>query len=347
VLPEDLTPSFLSGVFDTEIATVTSARIGDGLVGMNLRLGLSDGSGAPAGPGSVVVKLPSPDPVSRQTGINLRNYEREVRFYSELATTLDIRVPACSFAEWDAESGDFTLILEDMAPAQVGDQIAACSLDHARTAVVELARLHGPRWNDPALDDIEWLSRRSGPQDTELLQMMYRMFWPGFSATYAKYLDEAQLALAERFADAVPAWVDGREGPFTVLHGDYRLDNLLFGTDAGGPPVVAVDWQSPGHGPALADVSYFLGAGLPSDERAVYERDLVGEYFEALSGYGVEGITAESCWDQYRREAFAGVIMSVVASQIVGSTERSEQMFAAMATRHLRHALDVDAEALI
>ena len=34
--------------------------------------------------------------------------------------------------------------------------------------------------------------------------------------------------------------------------------------------------------------------------------------------------------------------MAVVASQIVGESERSEAMFAAMATRHLRHALDLD-----
>jgi len=39
--------------------------------------------------------------------------------------------------------------------------------------------------------------------------------------------------------------------------------------------------------------------------------------------------------------------MAVVASQIVGGSERSEAMFAAMATRHARHALDLDSESLI
>jgi hypothetical protein len=39
--------------------------------------------------------------------------------------------------------------------------------------------------------------------------------------------------------------------------------------------------------------------------------------------------------------------MAVVASQIVGASDRSEAMFAAMATRHVRHALDVDSERLI
>jgi 2-methylcitrate dehydratase PrpD len=39
--------------------------------------------------------------------------------------------------------------------------------------------------------------------------------------------------------------------------------------------------------------------------------------------------------------------MSVIASQIVGTSERSEAMFAAMATRHAQHALDLDSESLL
>ena len=39
--------------------------------------------------------------------------------------------------------------------------------------------------------------------------------------------------------------------PCTILHGDYRLDNLFFGDVPGGAPVAAVDWQisSKGRGP--------------------------------------------------------------------------------------------------
>jgi hypothetical protein len=48
-------------------------------------------------------------------------------------------------------------------------------------------------------------------------------------------------------------------------------------------------------------------------------------------------------WQQYRREAFAGVVMAVVASQVVAPSDRSEALFTAMATRHLQHALDLDA----
>ena len=339
-----MTPDWLAGVLGGEVGSIAVERIGDGLVGMNLRVRLE---GADAGlPGSVVIKLPSPDPVSRATGLGLRNYEREVKFYLEIAPTVDIAVPRCHHGEWDAANGDFALVLEDMHPSVQGDQIAACDVEDARASIRELARLHGPRWGDPTLYEIDWLQRRSGPDDAEQLKMLWSMFVASFLATYRTYLTSEAVDLVERFGDALVAWVEGREGPMTVTHGDYRLDNLLFDRTRTPVGVTAVDWQTPGHGQSSADVAYFCGAGLDVDDRRSHERMLLDVYGEVLDGYGVDVDTAR-LWHDYRRDAFAGVVMAVVASQVVGANDRSEAMFAAMATRHCQHALDVGAYGLI
>ena len=86
-------------------------------------------------------------------------------------------------------------------------------------------------------------------------------------------------------------------------------------------------------GCGITDVSYFLGAGVLPEERRQIERDLVDEYGQALADYGV-AVDSDRPWQQYRRDAYGGVVMCVIASQIVGSNDRSEAMFAAMATRH-------------
>jgi aminoglycoside phosphotransferase (APT) family kinase protein len=180
-----------------------------------------------------------------------------------------------------------------------------------------------------------------------MLVGLWSMVFPNFLGTYARHLDADQTALLQRFGARLGEWIDGRDGPPTVTHGDYRLDNLMFASPAGGASITAVDWQTPGHGAGLADVSYFMGAGPLPPERRRIERDILTEYTALLrSDYAVE-IDDDWAWQQYRREAFAGVVMAVVASQIVGGTERSEAMFAAMATRHLQHALDLDSEHLI
>jgi hypothetical protein len=340
--PKDITSDWLSGVLGADVEIVGASRIGDGLVGMNMRYELRGAAGTP---GRLIAKLPSPDPTSRATGIALRNYEREVKFYRHIAPTVDIRVAQCFHSEWHEADGDFVLVLEDLSPARQGDQVIGCSPEQARTAVLELARLHGPRWGDGTLDDVEFLQRRTAA-DAEQLGMLWAMFLPGFLATYAKYLDTEQVALVERFGPRLGEWLDGRDLPPTVTHGDYRLDNLMFASADGGYPIATVDWQTPGHGAASADVSYFLGAGPQPDDRRRIERGLVDDYVSALEVYGVSVDPAEF-WRHYARDAFSGVVMSVIASQIVGASDRSEAMFGAMAVRHTRHALDLASESLI
>ncbi len=226
---EDVTAEWLSTVLGGEVGAVRQDRIGDGLVGMNLRVELVDA--APELPTSVVIKLPSNDPTSRMTGIMLRNYEREVKFYLEVADSVDVRVPHCHHGEWDEASGDFVLVLEDMTPAEQGNQVTGCDVAAAELAVRELARLHGPRWDDPTLADLDWLTRRTGPDDGAQLEAMFAMFFPSFAATYRPYLTDEAFAVAEAFGPLVSRWVLDREStPLAVTHGDYRLDNLLFGT---------------------------------------------------------------------------------------------------------------------
>ena len=64
-------------------------------------------------------------PLISQFGV----YEREVRFYRELAPLIETKVPDCYYSIIDEPGERFVLLLEDMAPAEVGDQIAGCTLE--------------------------------------------------------------------------------------------------------------------------------------------------------------------------------------------------------------------------
>ena len=340
--PEHVSSEWLSEVLGQHVASFATERIGTGQVGLNIRFSL-DGDGPLR---SVVGKFTSDDPTSRATGVTLRNYEREVRFYREIVDTVGIRTPACYVAEWDPESGDIVILLEDLAPAEPGDQIAGTSPSKAAIALDELARLHAPRWDDPHLDDIDWLSRTT-PESAEMVQMLYQAMWPGFVERYADRLPRSVLDLGERFGSRVGAWAAAPGPPYTVTHGDYRLDNMLFGTGEGGYPLAVVDWQTPGHGPGAGDCAYFIGAGLTVDDRRLHEHDLVHHWHRALEVHGVEDYPFDQAWEDYRALSFGGLLMAVVASMIVGQDERGDRMFLAMAERHGIACLDLDAEALL
>lgn len=350
---DDITTDWLSSVLGGDVGPISKQRIGDGHIGVNVRIAMPDAETHL--PSSVVVKLPATDETSLNTAAMLRHYERETRFYTELAATVDMRVPACLHGDWTPATNDFVLVLEDMAPAVQGDQLAGCTVNQARDVVRELAKLHGPRWDDPTLDDIEWIEHDVVATDEPAaganeagngLAVMWQMFFPGFAATYRSHLSTEEFELAERFGAHIATWRGGRAGPRSITHGDYRLDNMLFATSPDQAPVTVVDWQTPAHGSPLTDLSYFIGAGLLPPERRAHELELIEVYLEALSEYG---ITLEDAWvwEQYRRDAFAGLVVAAMASQIVTLNDRSEAMFGAMAQRHLRQALDLDSLSLI
>ena len=89
-------------------------------------------------------------------------YRAEIAFYRELAPTLDVDVPHCHLAVANGDATSFTLVLEDMAPAVQGDQIAGAPVDAVAAAARNLSGLHAPRWCDPSWLGASWL-QPSGP----------------------------------------------------------------------------------------------------------------------------------------------------------------------------------------
>ncbi len=132
--------------------------------------------------------------------------------------------------------------------------------------------------------------------------------------------------------EATAAWAE-RHQAWAVAHGDYRLDNLLFGDGVTAPHVTVVDWQTVGVGVGPVDVAYFCGAGLLPELRAQHEQALVARYADGLRTAGV-AIDDEAVWDGYVLGSASGYLMAVIASQLVEQTERGDDMFVAMASRH-------------
>jgi aminoglycoside/choline kinase family phosphotransferase len=350
--PAGLEPGWLTealragGVLGAETVTaVQLTPVGTGQMCDSARLALQFDRPTDA-PATIVAKLPAADPTSRATALSLRSYEIEVRFYQQLASELPISTPTIYYADIDVETASFVLLMQDLAPAQQGDQLAGCTRSEAEAALDELVNLHAPRWGDAALADLEWLHR--DPETSKLMALaMLPMLWQGFVERYADRLgDDVHEAGGALFGN-LERFVTAPSEPHTVVHGDYRLDNLLFAAEGERRSVAVVDWQTCAHGPAMSDVAYFIGAGLLAEERREHERELVERYHRALTAAGVTDYPWEQCWTDHRRGTWAGLIMAVGASMLVERTERGDEMFMAMAHRHARHALDLDAPALL
>jgi aminoglycoside phosphotransferase (APT) family kinase protein len=139
--------------------------------------------------------------------------------------------------------------------------------------------------------------------------------------------------------DALIAWLAGNtpadDGRIALVHGDYRIDNMIF--DARAPRMIAVlDWELSTLGHPFADLGYQcmqwrmptgpVGRGLDGVDRAALgipsEADYVAKYCERM------GIAAIPDWPFYLAFAFfrlAAIIQGVKKRGLDGNASNPER----------------------
>lgn len=188
----------------------------------------------------------------------------------------------------------YVLMIENLEGLRVGDQVAGCSRDDARLALSSMAQLHAQFWgNAAALSPYAWLI----PLElaAKPAQMMFRTTLAPFKAANP-WLTQDQLALLEWLHQHYFSMVDAMmKRPATLLHGDFRLDNLCF-DDAKGE-VVLFDWQTLGIGAGATDLGYFLSAAITEDADVSETAALIEHYQAELARCGVDVPLAALRWD--------------------------------------------------
>jgi len=335
---------------DTAVAAVDAERIaeGAGFVGLLARLRLEYARDDPGAPKTLIAKLPSAEPGSRALATMFGLYEREVRFYAELAPHIELRTAACYHSAMDVAAGEYLLLLEDLdATGLAGDQLRGCVLSEARLAVSELARFHAAWWESPRLDAIDWLQRGSDVF-REPLRLMYPALLPRFMELYGERLPAPIAAAMPGLDSYALAVIDAMDAsPTTLTHGDYRLDNLFFGRQGAPYRLAAVDWQSVNRGAAAFELPYFIVTNLTAEQRRAMEMDLLGLYVETLREGGVSGIEEDQFLTDYRRALLFMLAGGVITGTTLQATnERGVALFEAIFDRFLTAVTDLDALAL-
>jgi Ecdysteroid kinase-like family len=326
----ELSPAWFDVVLGTggtrsAIRGVTADPVGTGQMATTLRVHLALGDGTER---TVVVKHGRPDVASALAGMA---YAKEVSFYAELSDRVTVRTPDCLYAAMEAQddgAARFVLVLEDLSDARQGDQIAGCPVEHAHAAVVNLAGLHGPTWCDADLAAPRWLGGDDAIDGT-FMRSVIEAAADAFADRFAAELtpDEATVLTASR--ELLAEWMFDRGDRFAVVHGDYRLDNLLFPVDDPAR-VAAVDWQTTAVGPPGRDLAYFVGTCLDVAARRRHERDLVAAYHRALLDHDVTGYELADCLADYREGMLHAPLIILLGRLTAGVTERGDEMFRVM-----------------
>ena len=305
---------------------------GEGFTGALARVSLRYDREEAGAPRTLIAKFPTADATTRASVEAMQAYEHEIRFYDELADAVPMRVPRRYFGDMDpnplervqrgiqrffnalpvwllrlllrpllafARSSNrrYVLLLEDLAPERVGNQLEGADAKRAADCVRAAAAHHAAFWQSQALDRLRWLP--SIDYGAPTLQALFKRSRAAFFEDYAGRLPPGLTEAAD--------WID-RHGvaiarhlaspPVTLIHGDFRLDNMFF-RESGPPAPMAVDWQLVARARGVWDVAYFMTTNLRHDEVHA-EPELLSLYHAELVRHGVESYPLDDCVRDYQ-----------------------------------------------
>lgn len=317
---EEVTPEWLSAVLaphfgpEVRVATISGSPVGKGIGTLSRLWRISvEYVGKSAGaPPTFILKLPTPVQSQRVFGGTFNAYGREVGFYRDCSGEAGIRVPRCYHAAVETASNSFALLLEDTPTASPGNQQDSCSDDQAALAVSALAGLHARWWQNERLPELPWVPAGNAPELT-IVETLFATTAPTFDR-WNRFFDPAFMRVVQRLAADPSRILEATfSRPFTLAHGDYRLDNILFGPAGSPEELVVVDWQLCGRLPGAIDFHYFVWGNLGAESADRLEDHLSRLYVEGLARGGVRDYTL----DNFRRDSAAAALW-LTAQTVVG-----------------------------
>lgn len=151
-----------------------------------------------------------------------------------------------------------------------------------QAGVEALGRLHATFAQEGELEKLEWLPRgHCRAEHAFFLQHHYSLLQCLSSHALAELLPQGAREAAEQLAWGSFASLLERlaEPPLTLVHGDFKPENLRFSAD--GQRVAAFDWGACNRGRGVWDFTYFVMLGHPPRERREREQDLLRRYLAA------------------------------------------------------------------
>ena len=318
--------------FDTE-------QIGEGvgMMGLLYRASLAVEGGDGTAPASVIIKLAGSDPWARQTAQLFGWYAREVNFYASIAGDA-VRTPDCHAALHDPETDNFVLVLQDLSHLRTVDQLNGCGIEDARRVVAALARFGAAFWNKT--DSISGVPHIWESPNPEAFAHTMAESGPAFAERFPGRLPAEVAAAVARMPEVAGEIFTPEEGhPTTLMHGDFRLDNMFFDDDG----LILLDWQLMAKATVGSDLGYFLSQSLTVDQRRAHEHELLALYRETLAANGAE-IDQQELFDAYRR-----AVMLLLAIPVGGgakldlANDRALELFEVILSRSLAAIEDLGA----
>jgi hypothetical protein len=213
--------------------------------------------------------------------------------------------PDCFLAAHDAATGDAVLVLEDLSALPGGDDVEGCPPQQVRQLVRRLAEFHAQHWSSRRRD-LPWIPTFKELQpDAEFARIWRLMYF-----RHRRVMPPEFAQIGERLCELLPAFRARLvRPPLTLVHGDLRTDNVMFGEH--GPRVL--DWQVVSWARGPLDLGYFCTQSLAPGLRRDIEAEVVAFYHATLVERGVRGYSLDDCRQDFRLGGLQNAVTFVLA----------------------------------
>lgn len=275
-----------SGAID-DATTISAVEIepfavGAGLLSLLYRATPTYGGGT--GPETLIVKFPIDIPTQRGIADALGFYPREIRFYREVAPHSPVRTPVVHAAMMAEDSTDFVVVMEDLSDHTTPDQRVGATWEQALCSIDAMAALHAKWHEHPELEQlVNTFPPMLNPGYLHGLPPIFEAGWVNAQVHGADYLTPELVMFGDRYGEHLEFMLTTANTPATLVHGDWRLDNLFFDGD----DVMVIDFQISGLASGVYDLAYFVSQSIAPDVRAGREQELIDRYVEQLAANGV------------------------------------------------------------
>jgi hypothetical protein len=351
--PEDLSAEWLTTVlrqngFDGALSGFRTERFGEGAGMMSLLTRIELDYAGGSGPASVVVKMPAASDANRATAVAFHCYERETIFLRDISARTPARIPTVYHADIDGEE-DFVVVMEDMRGYDIGDQVIGCTLEQARLGMPCIAQFHASFWGKVDQPEYDFIPYHYPSYFSDAMHGTAIQVWDRMVEFAGDALPQELRDVKEEYLAAIPGlqkWAT--DEPRTIVQGDFRMDNLFFGTNPDHAPIALSDWQGLLRGKAAHDIAYFLSQSTPTELRREHERALVALWHAGLVAGGVEDYDADQAWEDYRRSVLSlWSYVTVISGVLEEGNDRGRRWMTEMVRRSAATIIDLDLLALL
>ncbi len=292
-------------------------------------------------PRSVVVKIEPESDEFRGFGDELNAFQREIRFYREVARNVPIRLPIVYFTV--DEPPAYSMVMEDLSSYTPGDQIIGMHEDQVMDTVKALARLQARYWNNEALEKLKWMPT------TNKISFDYEQKWGSFVNHFGSFVDKRGLKIGERLGPLI-SWIEEEidSRPKTIVHSDLREDNLLFGSPHSEDAVLILDWQLAIRSMGAFDVARLIGGSELPRERKGHQFEVLRCWLDSLVKEGVRNYSWEEAVYDFRLGSLALLSYPVhFHVSFIGSEGRSMELAKVICRRVFSSVVEIDAESVL